>query len=64
MNIRIFRKPTKDIQPDGQFYIDTLQVQTSFTGYSQTTKGISGMPIMETTYSDWKDVEIVEADSY
>lgn len=60
MNIRIFRQPTKDIQPDGHFHIDTLQVQYAY--HSLSTKGVTGLPI--TTYSDWKGVPIIEADSY
>jgi hypothetical protein len=64
MKFRIFRQPTKDIQPNGEFYIDTLQYKDSHTNYSQTVSGISGMPVMETIESDWMDVEIVEADRY
>ena len=64
MKVRVFRQPTKDVQPSGEFYIDTLQYQNSYTNYSQTTSGISGMPVLETRETDWIDVEIVEADSY
>jgi len=64
MKIRIFRQPTKAIQDDGLFYIDTLQYKTVSTNYSQTSQGISGIPVLETIESDWLDVEIVEADSY
>ena len=60
MNIRIFRQPTKEVQSDGKFYIDTLQYQCVY--HSLSTKGIAGMPVQ--TVSDWRDVEIVEADSY
>ena len=60
MNIRIFRQPTRDIQPDGQFYIDTLQFQNIY--HSLSTVGIAGMPVQ--TLSKWFDVEIVEADSF
>lgn len=60
MNIRIFRQPTKDIQPNGEFYIDTLQVQSVYS--SLTTEGITGMTVQ--TVSKWQDIEIVEADSY
>lgn len=60
MNIRIFRQPTKDIQPSGQFYIDTLQVQHVYK--SVTTEVIAGMQTQ--ALSNWQDVEIVEADSY
>lgn len=60
MNIRIFRQPTKDIQPDGNFYIDTLQYQTVHRQMSTT--GVTGMETWQA--SDWQNVEIVEADSY
>jgi len=60
MNIRIFRQPTKDIQDDGKFYIDTLQFQSVYN--SVTTEGIAGIQVQ--TLSDWIDVEIVEADGY
>jgi len=60
MNIRIFRQPTKGIQPNGEFYIDTLQYQSVYN--SITTKGIAGMTVQ--ALSDWQDVKIVEADSY
>jgi hypothetical protein len=60
MNIRIFRQPTKDIQPNGEFYIDKLQYQVVFERV--TTEGVSG--IKTYTPSDWMDVPIVEADSY
>ena len=64
MKVRIFRQPTKDIQPNGEFYIDTLQYQNAYIHNSISTKGISGIPMQTTTYSDWLDVQIVEADSY
>lgn len=64
MKLRIFRQPTKDIQPNGGFYIDTLQYQNKHTHHSVSTQGISGVPMQTITYSDWIDVEIVEADSY
>jgi len=64
MNIRIFRQPTKTIQDDGKFYIDTLQYQNEYIHNSVSTEGIAGIPIQTITYSDWINVEIVEADSY
>ena len=60
MNIRIFRQPTIDIQPNGEYHIDTLQVQHVYN--SLTTEGIVGMPVQ--TVSAWRNVTIVEADSY
>ena len=64
MELRIFRQPTKDIQPDGLFYIDTLQVQQVFINEHVTTTGISGITSQTREFIDWNDVEIVEADSY
>jgi len=64
MKLRIFRQPTKDIQDDGKFYTDTLQYQIGTTHTTQTHTGIQGIPLSHTSYSDWINVEIVEADSY
>lgn len=64
MNIRIFRQPTKDIQSDGKFYIDTLQVQDVRIIHHVSTIGITGIKSEETKLSDWRDVEIVEVDGY
>jgi len=64
MKLRIFRQPTKDVQGNGEFYIDTLQYQEEFIYNSVSAQGISGIPMQTVTYSDWLDVEIVEADSY
>lgn len=64
MQLRIFRQPTKDIQPSGEYHIDTLQYQNIYVNQSQTNSGISGISTSKATYSDWIDVVIVEADSY
>ena len=61
MNIRIFRQPTMCVQPDGSFYIDTLQTQD--TGLYKCS-GIDGKQTVESVDCEWEDVEIVEADSY
>ncbi len=48
MKLRIFRQPTKDVQPNGEFHIDTLQYETIEKDGSYT----------------WIDVPVVEAESY
>jgi len=55
MELRIFRQPTKDIQPNGEFYIDTLQAGRICT---------SGVPPSIKEVLEWEDIEVVEADSY
>lgn len=64
MKLRIFRQPTKDIQPNGEFYIDTLQVQEVYINEHVSTTGISGITSHTRELGPWKDVEIVEANSY
>jgi hypothetical protein len=64
MKLRIFRQPTKDIQPNGEFYTDKLQYQDEYVHNSVSTQGISGIPLQTISYSDWIDVPIIEADSY
>ena len=64
MKLRIFRQPTKDIQPNGEFYIDTLQYKSVTQNYSHTSTGISGIPILDVKETDWVGVEIIEANSY
>lgn len=57
--LRILRTYTRDIQPDGQFYIDTLQYT-----YGMLTPGLyidrDGTPTTGTI--EWKDVPIVEVE--
>lgn len=64
MNIRIFRQPTKDMQPNGEWHIDTLQFQEVHVYKSLTTEGISGIEVSTVHKSEWEAVPIVEADSY
>jgi len=60
IELRIFRQPTKDIQPDGQFYIDVFQFnqpisQGEYNEFGYVERG---------RIDNWIDVPIVEADSY
>ena len=64
MKLRIFRQPTKDMQPNGEFYIDTIQYQTVFISEHVSSTGTSGITSHTRELSDWIDVTIVEADSY
>ena len=64
MKLRIFRQPTKTIQDDGHFYIDTLQYQDVYITNHVSTTGIVGMKSQTIEHTDWMDVPVVEADSY